>query len=400
MRYLRVGIVGLGIHSPWGEGIANSIKEIARKLETIDNVSIIIVTDKIRKNEKVKVIDNATYIQLITPFTAHARTLKYKINYLFFCLALSFYLPILIRICKINILHFHLWLNPFYIWFGIVSKFMNVPLIWTMYTPTALDTSIIHPRLLLTFFTYVICVDGLCKRSLANYKTSEKAVRIPVPVDINRFTSCPKETIRQYRQKLNLPENGILILYTGHFFMGRGIHTLLKSYDFLISKSSLLRSRSKLILASSGVGDDSYFSRVRKYVRQRALENNVIFLGYQTAIEELYAATDVLVFPAYDLGDVISTPLTILEAMSSGKIVIATKIGGVEEVITNGKNGFLIEPHNVVLLGKLLEEQINRSDGNLLIGKRGREAIVDNYASNIVAKETLDLYLLALHYSG
>lgn len=396
MKYLRVGIVGFGIHSLWGEGISNSIKEIARNLETIDNVSVIIITNKMRKNEKVQARGNTTDIKLITPFTAHAHTLKYKINYFLFCLVLSFYLPILIRMYKINILHFHLWLNPFYVWFGIVSKFMNVPLIWTMYTPTALDRSIIPPKLILTIFTRVICVDNFCKRTLANYNASEKALCIPVPVDINKFTSQPKETIGEYRQKLNLPKSEILILYAGHFFRGRGIHTLLQSYDSVISKSSLLRSKSRLILASSGVDDASYFSEIRKYVKQRGLENNVMFLGYQTAIEELYAAVDVLVFPAYDLSYVISTPLTVLEAMSSGKTVIATKIGGVEEVITNGKNGFLVEPRDMVLLEKLLEELINTTDRDSLLQERAQETIINNYASNIVAKKILNLYLACL----
>jgi len=391
LNELTVGIVGLNIHTPWAEGVANNIKELCRSLRN-RNVSIVLITNKIKEMPRVEDMHNMVNIELFVPFTAQERTLKYKINYLFFFVALSLYLPLLISRYKVDIVHFHLGLNPFYVWFAFVSRAKNIPLIWTMYTPAALNTSIIPRKFVLGVLARVICIDKFCEETLASCKFSGKTVRVPMPLDINKFSPCSKHRKREYREKLDLPDGKILILYAGHFTKGRGVDTLLRAYDLLISEKPVLKIRSRLVLASSGINESSYFSQIKEYVQRRGLKDNVLLLGCQVAVEELFNAVDVLVFPAYDLGHVISTPRTILEAMLSEKIVVATDVGGVEEAIRDGENGFIIEPRNVALLGKVLEKVITQPGACLLMQKRGRETIVNSCASDIVTEKILDIY--------
>jgi glycosyltransferase involved in cell wall biosynthesis len=74
------------------------------------------------------------------------------------------------------------------------------------------------------------------------------------------------------------------------------------------------------------------------------LEDYVKFIGQvpNEQIPSLYDAADVLVLPSLSEG----FPVTVLEAMASGLPIIATRVGGLPEVIEEGRNGFLVEPKN------------------------------------------------------
>ena len=95
----------------------------------------------------------------------------------------------------------------------------------------------------------------------------------------------------------------------------------------------------KLVLV--GEGPDLPFAKRR--IRELQLEDRVVFLGNQECIEALLPLADLFLLPSHHE----SFGLAALEAMACGTVVIATSVGGTSEIIEDGHNGFLREPHDV-----------------------------------------------------
>ena len=91
------------------------------------------------------------------------------------------------------------------------------------------------------------------------------------------------------------------------------------------------------------VGDGPEMSVICQLVRQLGLEDNVLFLGKQDSVEELYAISDLKLL----LSEKESFGLVLLEAMACGVPCIGTNIGGIPEVIKDGISGFLVNVGDV-----------------------------------------------------
>lgn len=85
-------------------------------------------------------------------------------------------------------------------------------------------------------------------------------------------------------------------------------------------------------------GDGNYRKELEKIVDFK----NITFHGFVSNIDEMIEKSDILILPSYQE----AFPFVILEALSRGKIVIATNVGGIPEIIVNKENGFLITPNN------------------------------------------------------
>jgi glycosyltransferase involved in cell wall biosynthesis len=125
-----------------------------------------------------------------------------------------------------------------------------------------------------------------------------------------------------------------------------------KGHNYLIDAINLLKYKNaKLIL----VGDGPLRKDIEKKVGNYDLESRVHFLGMRRDIPNLLNAADLFVLPSLWEGQ----GLVIIEAMASGLPVVATKVGGIPEYITENE-GYLVEPGNVDSLVKGIEHAIER----------------------------------------
>ena len=98
---------------------------------------------------------------------------------------------------------------------------------------------------------------------------------------------------------------------------------------------------------------------LKKLVKFLSIDNQVMFLD-MIPIEEMpdfYSSADILCLPSIHEG----FPLSIVEALSSGLIIVASKTGGIPEVIKEDENGFLIKPKNIEELSLKLLKALNLS---------------------------------------
>jgi N-acetyl-alpha-D-glucosaminyl L-malate synthase BshA len=136
------------------------------------------------------------------------------------------------------------------------------------------------------------------------------------------------------------------------------------------------------------VGDGSEKTNVEHRARCLGVYENCVFVGKQPKIVDYLSASDVLLLPSEQE----SFGLAALEAMACEVPVIASRVGGVPEVVTDGETGFLSEVGDVEKMSKdaarLLTDAALRSE----MGKRAREFAISHYRTDIVIPQYIEFY--------
>ncbi len=136
------------------------------------------------------------------------------------------------------------------------------------------------------------------------------------------------------------------------------------------------------------VGDGPERSSAEYTARHLAVENYVHFLGKRDNIEELLGSSDLLLLPSENE----SFGLVALEAMACEVPVVVSCVGGLPEVITDGVEGFLVEPLNVAKMAEraidLLSDETRRRE----MGVRGRESARRRFCTSMIIPQYEDYY--------
>ena len=118
------------------------------------------------------------------------------------------------------------------------------------------------------------------------------------------------------------------------------------------------------------------------------LEIVVIFTGWVREIAKVYADLDVVVLTSLNEG----TPVSLIEAMASARPVVATSVGGVADIVTDGKNGFLFGQGDVEGFAGGVAVLLNDGKRSEELGLAGREFVRNNFYKDRLIRETEDLY--------
>jgi L-malate glycosyltransferase len=152
------------------------------------------------------------------------------------------------------------------------------------------------------------------------------------------------------------------------------------------------RVKSKLVL----IGDGPDLSLVEHLARQNQIDNDIIFLGSQDSVESLLPAADLFLLPSLTE----SFGLAALEAMSCGVPVIASRAGGLPEVVTHGLDGFLYEVGDVAAMGKAGIEMLQDDFKLKAMKAAARATAVERFASDLIVKKYEDYYLSIITMKG
>ena len=176
------------------------------------------------------------------------------------------------------------------------------------------------------------------------------------------------------KSELGLPVDKLIITMIGRINPGKG------QLFFLEIASRISRTYPQCYFVLVGdpfPGYEDIQDEIRFAIIEKGLSEKVIDLGFRTDIPKILAASDIFVLPSI-LPD--SFPTVILEAMASGKPIVATRSGGASEMIVEGETGFLIPigdvEKGVEELSKLIENEAMR----LEMGKAGRSRVLKEYS--------------------
>jgi N-acetyl-alpha-D-glucosaminyl L-malate synthase BshA len=141
---------------------------------------------------------------------------------------------------------------------------------------------------------------------------------------------------------------------------------------------------SRLLLI--GDGPDRY--KVERLIDRLDLRRNVTLTGYRNDVPNLLRCADMLVL----CSETESAPLTLLEAMSTGLPVIATKVGGVPEIVRDGENGYLVPiKHPEDIAARILDISSDKVKAAKM-GENARKTILENYSADSVVNKYIKVY--------
>jgi glycosyltransferase involved in cell wall biosynthesis len=166
-----------------------------------------------------------------------------------------------------------------------------------------------------------------------------------------------------------------------------GRMTAVKRTDDLLTMLAGLRERGvDALLLLVGDGDDR--DRLEQRAHDLGLARSCLFVGYQEDVAPWYAICDAVVLTSASEG----TPVTIIEALAAGRPVVATKVGGVPDVVDDGETGFLVRPRDTHALAERLEILARDPQRREAMGAAGRERMLERYAVDRLVDDIDELY--------
>jgi D-inositol-3-phosphate glycosyltransferase len=206
---------------------------------------------------------------------------------------------------------------------------------------------------------------------------------------INRELFHPVEG-RSVFAETGFGERDPILLYVGRIEPIKGLMSVIDAFEILREKKSPLFSRMKLVVIGGGDKTKDFVKnpeaiRVQRAVREKGLEDQVVFLGSknQTELKKYYSAADALVVPSlYE-----SFGLVVLESLACGTPVLVSQIGKMKTIVKDGSNGFSFLPDSPGSLSACIE-YFYRNAGNLWSEERIRRDIIDTFSWEKTAEDT------------
>jgi glycosyltransferase involved in cell wall biosynthesis len=202
---------------------------------------------------------------------------------------------------------------------------------------------------------------------------------VPNAVDTARFRRLP-HVRTSIRRELSLDDSFTWIA-VGRFEAAKDYSTMIAAFARLASE----RPRSQLLL----VGKGSLQDEVEKLIRQGGLEGRVRLLGVRRDVPELLSAADGYVLSSAWEG----MPVALLEAAAVELPIVATRVGGVPEVVEDGTTGLLVPPGNPAALADTMVRLESLSpEARADMGRRGRTSVEHRYGTERVMQMWDQLY--------
>ncbi len=235
-------------------------------------------------------------------------------------------------------------------------------------------------RLLTASSTVNISVSASNKESGAKYIPGLRSEVVNNGIDQLKFD--PSRYDRKLRDTLGYSKDDIIVLFVARFTLQKQPLTLIKAFESVVSANP----RVKLLM----VGEGEQLEEGKRSASASGAKDAIRFLPFRKDVPDLLAMADIYVLPSLWEG----LPIGLLEAMSMAKAVIASKVDGTTEIISDTINGLLV---NTGSLEKELAEKILKlsRDKELMerLGMAARKTVQQRFNALEMTREIETIYL-------
>jgi glycosyltransferase involved in cell wall biosynthesis len=229
----------------------------------------------------------------------------------------------------------------------------------------------------------VICISEVLKEYVCrNFGTDDKKIKvIQRGVDLDYFNSgrLDQDFIEEFKSQNNLLDKFIV--------SSIGRVTYLKDYETFIQSIALTVKKVPnligVIVGGTTSDKEGYLNNLKELARSLGVHEKIIFSGSQTRMPEIYALSDLTVNASLTMGNV---GRTVLESLAMNTPVLATTYEGLNNIIKDGINGYIIDTRNAEdMSNKIMLLHDNRIENS-------RESIDVEFTLENMIEKTLDVY--------
>lgn len=260
----------------------------------------------------------------------------------------------IVRDYRIDIVNAHHYMPCFYCF--LATKILNQRrLIYTEHSVPEVDgiVSSFHGQILCWMLFRMNAVIGVSREITDKFKKhyprhAEKFYAILNGVDMAKFRV--KSNRDDVRKRWGLSKDHFVVGTVANFKKVKNHACLVRAAENLKDSYPHLR----FLFVGTGFPGDPYNSEgeVRDLIRKFGLKERIILTGYQENIPDMLPAFDAFCLPSISEG----MPVSLLEAMAAGVVVIGSRVRGIREVVTHRETGLLFSPNNDSDLASLIEE--------------------------------------------
>lgn len=198
------------------------------------------------------------------------------------------------------------------------------------------------------------------------------------------FASKDTTSDIKIRNEFGLTPGQRIIGQVGRLCENKGQHVLIKAAEIIIKEYDCVF----LIIGEDLEKGGEYKNSLLSLVQGLGLGQRIIFTGYRSDIRELMNTFDIFTLPSFVEG----LPVVILEAMAIAKPVVATSVGGNQEIVIDGKTGTIVPPDNPEKLAEALMYHLKNPKISKAMGKRGYQRIEENFLLSQMLAKIFDVY--------
>lgn len=208
---------------------------------------------------------------------------------------------------------------------------------------------------------------------------------VPPGVDLERFSQDQRS--EAWRRKMGLDEEDVLIGVIGRFQRIKG------QYEFLRASGIIARDYPRVWFLLAGKGTDDKRQRYRHMAGSLGIEDRFILLGELEDVASVIASLDIGVIAS--IGSEGSSRIC-LEYMASARPIVASRVGGIPDLIEDGKTGRLVPPGDVAALRTAICELLASPELRRNLGQAARARAEEHFHFDRWIDQTEDVYREAL----
>jgi glycosyltransferase involved in cell wall biosynthesis len=220
---------------------------------------------------------------------------------------------------------------------------------------------------------------------IANGVPPAEITRIPNSVDISRFKPVSPGEKAPLRAALGLPTTGPVVVFTGRLLQSKGVLDLVQSWAELAPDFP----DATLVIVGSGQHlMHSCEAELHESIAELGLGDRVVTTGFVTNVESYLKAADIFAFPTTEEAFGISA----IEAMAAGLAVVATRVGGLNDIIDPEVNGLQIEAHDQPALTAALRRLLADPGLCARLGQKAMATVEARYTTDAVLARYAELF--------
>jgi len=265
---------------------------------------------------------------------------------------------------------------------GLAARLARLPLIWHVRDLLAEDEGYHWLRRTARLLRpQVIAISEAVAEQFAGLPLEVTVIPNGIPLD--KF--CPGPASPQLRSELGLSADDRVLLVTSRLTPWKGHITLLEAVARLANRWPRLKL---VVVGEVAFWEADYEQQLKQRAAELGLTERVLWTGFRSDVPELLRLCDIFVLPS--VGEPFGR--VIIEAMATGRPVVATRSGGVPEIVVDGQTGLLVPPEDVQSLSGAIQTLLADNQRAQQMGAEGLARARKLFSIDRVAQQIQELY--------